>query len=66
MINCRVRGPITPHPTTTTKERSRFNMPKVKKAGKAAKEFPYTKKGIADAKKYAKQKGGRVSKSNKY
>jgi len=36
-------------------------MPKV-----GMREFPYTKKGMAAAKKYAKKKNKKVTKSNKY
>ena len=32
-------------------------MPKVKRKGKKAKKFPYTKKGIAAARKYRARRG---------
>lgn len=40
-------------------------MPTVKKGPKDLKKFPYTKKGIADAKAYAKKTGGVVMNSMK-
>tara|TARA_R110001592_G_scaffold158191_2_gene389302 strand:+ start:24515 stop:24655 length:141 start_codon:yes stop_codon:yes gene_type:complete len=41
-------------------------MPNVKKKGKPAKKFPYTKAGKAAATKYAKSSGGKMSSGKSY